>query len=150
MRKPRTVNIWFPRVTAHSLAIALSLLTYVLTTRAERERRPPSIAIAWVLGLIALPYLVLPTYLLFGRRKARCAKSRPGRRFARTAKHWAEHLIESFGLPAAAPARVRMHQNGAEARSALFDLMDSARQRLDICTYHSWARMRSASEATRK
>ena len=40
----------FPGVTGHSLAIALSLLTYVLTTRAERERRPPSIAIAWVLG----------------------------------------------------------------------------------------------------
>ena len=65
----RAVTAWFPRITAHSLAIVLSLLTYVLTTRAERERRPPSIAIAWVLGMIALPYLALPMYLLFGRRK---------------------------------------------------------------------------------
>ena len=57
---PSVVNAWFPRITGHSLVVVLSLLTYVLTTRAERERRPPSIAIAWVLGLIALPYLALP------------------------------------------------------------------------------------------
>jgi len=63
------VGAWFPRVTFHSLAIVVSLLTYVLTTRAERERRPPAIAIAWVLGMIALPYLVLPMYVFFGRRK---------------------------------------------------------------------------------
>ena len=47
------MSAWFPRVTVHSLAILVSLLIYVLTTRAVRERRPPSIAIAWVLGLIA-------------------------------------------------------------------------------------------------
>ncbi|HSZ09739.1 MAG TPA: PLDc N-terminal domain-containing protein, partial [Steroidobacteraceae bacterium] len=63
------MSTWFPTVSVHSLAIVISLLTYILTTRAERERRPPSIAIAWVLGMIALPYLVLPTYLMFGRRK---------------------------------------------------------------------------------
>ena len=39
---PRVVTAWFPRVTLHSLAIVLSLLTYVLTTRVEGERRPPS------------------------------------------------------------------------------------------------------------
>lgn len=60
---------WFPRITVHSLAIVISVLIYVLTTRVEHERRPPSIAIAWVLGLIALPYVVLPAYLMFGRRK---------------------------------------------------------------------------------
>src|ERR1700693_696683 len=65
----RPVNAWFPRVTLHSLVVAISVLVYVLTTRAEHERRPPSIAIAWVLGMIAVPYLALPTYLLFGRSK---------------------------------------------------------------------------------
>lgn len=128
------MNIWFPRVTAHSLAIVLSLLTYVLTTRAERERRPPSIAIAWVLGLIALPYIVLPMYLMFGHRKL-VRRVSPWPVPCPPAKHWAEHLIESFGLPPAAASPARMHHNGAEARSALFDLMDGARERLDICTF---------------
>ncbi len=63
------MTAWFPRITLHSLAIMLALLTYVLTTRLERERRPPSVAISWVFAMIALPYLALPVYVLFGRRK---------------------------------------------------------------------------------
>lgn len=125
---------WSPRITTHSLVVVASVLTYVLTTRAERERRPPSIAIAWVLGLIAMPYLTLPIYLLFGRRKLPrmifpCTRSPLPR------KHWAEDLIESFGLPAASSSTVRMHQNGAEARAALFEVLGRAERRLDVCTY---------------
>ncbi len=66
-----SAGTWGLAGTADALAIAASLLTYVVTTRAAQYRRPPSIAIAWVLGLIALPYAVLPLYLLFGRRKLR-------------------------------------------------------------------------------
>jgi cardiolipin synthase A/B len=128
------VTAWFPRVTAHSLVVVASLLTYVLTTRAERERRPPSIAISWVLGLIALPYVVLPTYLLFGRRKLP-RRIVPCLAAPSPTAHWAEGLIESFGLPGSAPARVRMHQNGEEARSALFETISRAHRRLDLCTY---------------
>ncbi len=128
------MSAWIPRITVHTLAIVLSLLTYVLTTRAERERRPPSIAIAWVLGLIAMPYIALPMYLLFGRRKLK-RKASPHAEICPDTKHWAEHLIESFGLPAAAPALVRMHTNGDEARAALFELMSRARERLEICTF---------------
>jgi cardiolipin synthase A/B len=127
-------NSWFPRVTFHSLAIVVSVLTYVLTTRVERERRPPSIAIAWVLGLIALPYVALPMYLLFGRRKLPRRVSHwsgvrsPG-------KHWAEDLIESFGLAPSAPSLTRLHQDGRESAAALFATMENAQVRLDICTY---------------
>jgi len=128
------VSAWFPRITAHSLAIVVSVLTYVLTTRVERERRPPAIAIAWVLGLIALPYFVLPMYLLFGRRKLPRRNARwSGRRLH--AEHWAEDLIESFGLPPAAPSKVRFHQDGGESRAGLLDTMQGAARRLDICTY---------------
>ncbi len=123
-----------PGLTAHSLAIALSLLVYVLTTRAERERRPPAVAIAWVLGLIALPYVVLPAYLLFGRRKLTRRPAVPRRRTG-AARHWAEELIESFGLPPAAPARVGWHHDGAAARAALHSMLDGARERLDVCTF---------------
>ncbi len=128
------MTAWFPRVTLHSLVVVLSVLTYVLTTRAERERRPPAIAISWVLGLIALPYLTLPMYLLFGRRKLprRVVPCLPA---PSTAVHWAEGLIESFGLPGSAPARVRMHHDGEESQRALFETFDRAHRRLDLCTY---------------
>jgi cardiolipin synthase A/B len=128
------VNAWFPRVTAHSLVIVLSVLTYVLTTRAERERRPPAIAIAWVLGMVAFPYLVLPMYLMFGRRKLpRRTSGWSGRRSY--AQHWAEDLIESFGLPPAAPSRVTFHRDGAESHAGLVSILQGANRRLDICTY---------------
>jgi cardiolipin synthase len=128
------VNAWFPRITIHSLAILVSVLTYVLTTRVEHERRPPSIAIAWVLGMIALPYVALPVYVLFGRRKLpRKSSAWSGRRSY--AGHWAEDLIESFGLPPAAPSRVRFHQDGVESRAGLMSTLHSAVRQLDICTY---------------
>ena len=112
----------------------VSVLTYVLTTRVEHERRPPSIAIAWVLGMIALPYAVLPMYLLFGRRKLHRKNVRwSGRRLH--ALHWAEDLIESFGLPPAAGSQVRFHRDGIESRAGLIATMRGAARRLDICTY---------------
>ena len=125
---------WLSRVTFHSLVILVSILTYVLTTRAERERRPPAAAIAWVLGMVALPYLALPMYLLFGRRKLPRRTSRwSGRRSF--PEHWAEDLIESFGLPPAAGSRVRFHRDGAESHEGLLSTMNRAMRRLDVCTY---------------
>jgi cardiolipin synthase A/B len=128
------VTLWFPRITLHSLVVLSSVLIYILTTRAQRERRPPSIAIAWVLGLIALPYIVLPMYLMFGRRKLTRKNFRRPSAPAH-AGHWAEDLIESFGLAAAAPASINMHQDGKASAAALFAAMSASRFRLDICTY---------------
>jgi cardiolipin synthase len=128
------VNTWFPRITVHSLVIALSVLIYVLTTRVEHERRPPSIAIAWVLGMIAVPYLALPMYIFFGRRKLPRRVVR-GSGVPSQCAHWAEALIESFGLAPCAPASTRLHHDGGESAVALFAAMSNASARLDICTY---------------
>jgi cardiolipin synthase len=128
------MGAWFPRITVHSLAIVVSVLTYVLTTRAERERRPPAIAIAWVLGMVAFPYLVFPMYLMFGRRKLpRRSTGWSGKRSY--PQHWAEDLIESFGLPPAAGSRVRFHRDGRESYDGLVSIINGAVRRLDICTY---------------
>jgi cardiolipin synthase A/B len=87
-----------------------------------------------VLGLIALPYLALPMYVIFGRRKL-------PRRLLRWSgipahcSHWAEDLIESFGLAPCSPCSVNMHQDGGESAAALCATMAHATQRLDICTY---------------
>jgi cardiolipin synthase A/B len=128
------MNTWLPPVSLHSLVIVLSILAYILTTRAQRARRPPSIAIAWVLGMIALPYLVLPMYLLFGRRKLP-RKSLPRSQARSHARHWAQDLIESFGVPPSSPGVIAMHQDGKESAAALFAVMSDAASRLDICTY---------------
>jgi cardiolipin synthase len=128
------VSAWFPRVTFHSLAILVSVLVYILTTRAIGERRPPSIAIAWVLGMIALPYITLPMYLMFGRRKLP-RKKNSANVVRRHGCHWAEDLIESFELGPAADVTVRLHRDGSESATALFETMQCAKYRLDVCTY---------------
>jgi cardiolipin synthase len=128
------LSTWFPRITVHSLVVVISVLIYVLTTRVERERRPPSIAIAWVLGMIAVPYVALPIYVMFGRRKLpRKVLRWSGIQWQ--SAHWAEDLVRSFGLAPCAPASVRLHQDGGESAAALFAVMSKASGRLDICTY---------------
>jgi cardiolipin synthase len=128
------VSAWFPRVTAHSLAILVSILIYILTTRAIGERRPPSIAIAWVLGMIAMPYAALPMYLMFGRRKLPRKKA-SDHVVRREARHWAEDLIESFELAPASDAAVGLHRDGNESAASLFQTIQCAQFRLDVCTY---------------
>ncbi len=130
-----SADAWEIALSTHGLAVAASVLTYVLTSRSAQARRPPSIAIAWVLGMIALPYLALPIYVLFGRRKVVRPRPRVHAPRPPDAQHWARTLIESFDVPDAAPARVRLHPDGRAARAALLETIGAARRRLDVCTF---------------
>ena len=125
---------WLPSPTQHFLIGALALLAYVLTTRLRREQRPPAAAIAWVMGLALVPYLVLPMYLVFGQRKLRPAGT-PRRPRAGPPGHWAAELIESFGLAPPSRCQVRLHADGLAARAALWEVIEGARTRLDVCTF---------------
>jgi cardiolipin synthase len=115
----------------------LAVLVYVVSTRMHQERRAPTTAIAWVVALLLLPYVVLPLYLMFGQRKTR--PTRPPRRPRHpphtAAPHWAASLIESFDLAPPSVGQVTFHQDGLAARDALWHVIASARQRLDVCTF---------------
>ncbi len=125
---------WLPSVSQHFLVVAIALLVYVLTTRARREQRAPTSAIAWVLGMLLMPYLALPAYLVFGQRKLRpVGVPRPPR--AAPAGHWAAELIDSFGLAAPSRCAIRLHPDGTAARDALWAVIDSAQRSLDVCTF---------------
>ncbi|APW40760.1 phospholipase [Rhodoferax koreense] len=128
------LSSWLPSLSQHFLFGALAVLAYVITTRSRREPRAPTTAIAWVMGLALLPYLILPMYLMFGRRKVRPAQQpRPRRTVA--AAHWASDLIESFDLAPPSLCDIHLHADGLAARDGLWDTIASARQRLDVCTF---------------
>jgi len=131
---PHTLLPFLPSLSQHLLIAVLSVLVYVVTTRARQDQRAPSSAIAWVMGLALLPYVVLPMYLAFGRRKLRPAHT-PRVALGEPYQHWAADLAESFGLAAPALTTTRLHRDGAEARDALWTTMAAARERLDVCTF---------------
>jgi cardiolipin synthase len=126
---------WLPSPSAHLLWVAAGLIIYVASTRIGHIRRPPASAIAWVVGLILVPYLWLPLFLVFGQRKLKVA-SRPVAGSASDAPmHWAAELICGFGLPAPVPTAVRFHADGGEALDALWEIIEGARERLDVSTF---------------
>ena len=129
----------------HAMLVVAGLLVYVMFTRIDHQRRHPSAALAWVLGIVAFPYVALPLFLLVGSRKfARPLRTlhRPGT--ATTPSHaatgegpaWATHLLAGMDLaPAVRNAHVHFHEDGPEALQALLALIDSARHSLDVCTF---------------
>jgi cardiolipin synthase len=128
------IATWLPTPANYVLVSAIAVLIYILTTRGRHERRAPTSAIAWVLGLALIPYLILPLYLLFGQRKLRPVVM-PRTGDVNEGHHWAAELIECFGLAPPSLAEARLHRDGIEARDALWQIIEAARERLDVCTF---------------
>ena len=120
----------------HVAAVALGLLLYVALTHSGRQRRPPSAALAWVLALIAFPYLALPVYLLLGTRKlahAHAPQDPPAATPVAATASWASALTRGLDLPPPRRcAALRIEADGARALQALLELLDAARTRIDI------------------
>lgn len=125
---------WLPTPSQHFLVSAVALLVYILTSRARDQRRAPTSAIAWVLGLALVPYLMLPLYLLFGQRKLKPVAI-PYSGVVVEGPHWAAELIESFGLAPPSKCAIQMHGDGEQARGALYRIIDGANHTLDISTF---------------
>jgi cardiolipin synthase len=55
----------------HFLTVAGFLLAFFMVARLIGEKRAPANTFAWLLGIILIPYVGVPLYLLFGGRKLR-------------------------------------------------------------------------------
>lgn len=122
---------WHGLTLLHIATVACGLLLYVVLTHSGRQRRPPSAAVAWVLALIAFPYLALPIYLLLGTRKLAHARS------ALTAAPENSPDIDpcARGLDLPPPRRcaaIEVHVEGDAALRALLELLDRARHSIDV------------------
>jgi cardiolipin synthase A/B len=125
-------------LTLHGLATALAVLFYVVNSHVMPQRRPPASAIAWMLFIVALPYLALPAFLLFGSRKlARPrAGALPGVQRTRAADTWAIETILALGQPAPAEYReLNLHADGHAARTNLLASIDEAEGSIAISTF---------------
>ncbi len=124
-------------LTLHGLITMLALLFYVVASHALNQRRHPTAAIAWVLFILLVPYVALPTFLVFGSRKQR----RPAvllrlPEVAGNEAPWAVQTIGALGQPAPATYRdLTLHADGPEALAGLWRVIDAAEESIDICSY---------------
>jgi len=124
----------------HGAFVGFGLLIYILVTRIGHQRRHPSAAIAWVIGIAAFPYMGIPLFLLFGTRKfvrpAHVIHATSPLRPAVDAPPWATRLLDGLGL--ASPVNnesVAFHADGLQAFQALIDLLDRSQHSLEVCTF---------------
>jgi cardiolipin synthase len=106
-----------------------------------RERRPPAATMAWLVFVLALPFVGVVVYLLIGTRK----RSRKERARLRTPVDYAavdadERLALSgflAGLGQAGPSanRVAAHAEAGAARRALLALIDGAEREVNFVVY---------------
>ncbi|MFM1852046.1 MAG: Major cardiolipin synthase ClsA [Verrucomicrobiota bacterium] len=66
-------------VLSHMLTVAGFILAVFLIARLMSEKRQPGNTFAWLLGIVLIPYLGVPLYLLFGGRKLRRLMNRKSR-----------------------------------------------------------------------
>ncbi len=116
------------------------LCIYVAASHTLQQRRHPSAAIAWVLGILLLPYVVLPLYLAFGSRKLVTPLPAPARRqplavvYGPAAR--AEQLCRAMGIPERVAYRgLCIHDDGSQALLALRCLIEGAQRSLDLSTF---------------
>ncbi len=63
----------------HFLTIGGFLLAVFLIARLMSEKRQPGNTVAWLMGIVLIPYVGVPLYLLFGGRKLRKLMARKNR-----------------------------------------------------------------------
>jgi len=126
----------------HTVFVVLGLLVYATVTHVQHQRRRPSAALAWVLFIVALPYLGLPAFLIFGSRKVvrPNAPKQPAPlgdwADPAGAPVWATSLLAALDVAGPVPApEVAFQADGAESFAALQTLIDSAEHTLDLCSY---------------
>lgn len=136
------------RLSLHAAVTAISLLIYVATAHVQKRKRPPGIAIAWILFMLLAPYVALPAFLIFGARKRR----RPENNQTTVASgqltplsemdqqleapFWLLQTTDALGqVRPQAYADFHLQPDGRTAWQALKAILEGAQHRIDLCTF---------------
>jgi len=141
-----TVNLILGEILRHLLTVAGFLLAIFLIARLMSEKRQPGNTLAWLLGIVLIPYVGVPLYLLLGGRKLRklvARKSRlapvPSREAAlhsATAQGAVPHALENGG--ACRPVggnSVSLLTDGGQAYAELERHICEARDSIHLMTF---------------
>ena len=136
-----TTSLW-----SHAYTVGGVLLVLFAVARLMNERRQPGNTVAWLLGIVLLPYVGVPLFLLFGGRKIRRLAARKRRIRApevgaarASAATLAHPVVQTMctngaGEPTGGNS-VRLVTNGEEAFAELERLIMGARHSIHIATF---------------
>lgn len=125
------------------LLVAIGLVIYVGASHTLNQRRHPSAAIAWVLGILLVPYVALPLYLAFGSRKVVAprpfSEERPVSVSASAAYPTMLRSLQlgaAMGLPdPVSYDALSIHDDGTQALDALRRIIAGASASLEVSTF---------------
>ena len=136
-----TTSVW-----SHMLTVGGVLLALFALARLLGERRQPGNTLAWLMGIVLVPYVGVPLFLLFGGRKIRRLAARKrrirlpvpaeARASAATLANPVAHAVSTNG--AAEPVggnSVRLLRDGEDAFAELERRILAARDTIHIATF---------------
>lgn len=123
--------------------VIFGLVVYVSASHSLNQRRHPSAAIAWVLGILTVPYIALPLYLAFGSRKMAFPRyfsvERPATVSAPVAFPTLARSLQlgaAMGLPdPVSYENLNIHEDGTQALQALRRIIGDANNSLEVSTF---------------
>jgi len=130
----------------HFFAVAGFILAFVLVARLLSEKRAPANTFAWLLGIILMPYVGVPLYLLIGGRKLRRIAGRKSRLVATLpgasagpqpplAPAVADTVTAAGGGPPVGGNRLKLNVTGEDDFKALEEHILAARHQIHITTF---------------
>lgn len=128
------------------LTLAGFLLAFLLIARLMSQKRAPANTFAWLLGIVLLPWVGVPFYLLFGgrklgrlaRRKSRLLPTLPGdvTGAAKFADSPIALTIVSAGAPPPVPGNtIAFLDNGEDTYAKLEEHIRAARHAIHVTTF---------------
>lgn len=130
---------------AHHLATMITAIASVLLAlRALGLRRSPQSVLAWLLGIVFLPYIAAPLYLVFGLRKLPKRVREKARPFAPDVAAQApepprgtvQRVLFTMGLPPAREGnRFELLPDGVRAYAALLAQIRGARRSIHLTMF---------------
>ncbi len=132
-------------VSGEALAVLLVLLTLFLVARVLRKQQRPGSSIAWILGIVLLPYVGIPAFIIFGGRKIHGLKKRKRRLHTGLQEapvrlldfdNPAEDVLTSQSVhPPSGQNEVDFVSDGQEAYHKLIEMLEGAQRSIYVETY---------------
>ena len=130
----------------HFFAIAGFVLAFVLVARLLSEKRATANTFAWLLGIILMPYVGVPLYLLIGGRKLRRIAGRKSRLLPTLpgavagpppplAPAVADTVVGAGGAPPVGGNRIKLNVTGEDDFKALEQHIRAAKTHIHITTF---------------